>query len=65
MNAKPLLLCLLLLVAVSSPSQAQNYRAAQAYLADFEKNERFISESLVAHSASLINGRKHRGRRPL
>ncbi len=58
MNAKPLLLCLLLLVAVSSPSQAQNYRTAQAYLADFEKNERFISESLVAHSASLINGEK-------
>jgi len=59
MNANTTLTCcFLLLLSVQPRLQSQNFRNAEAYLSDFGKNERYITESLVAYSSSLINGEK-------
>lgn len=51
----------LLFVLVFLPSmatQAQNYRNAEAYISNFEKNESYVIESLIEYSSSLINNDK-------
>ncbi|MBP8157979.1 MAG: hypothetical protein KAX93_06350 [Flavobacterium sp.] len=56
MDSKHLLLNLLLVFfsLQSVRVNAQNYRNAQAYIDDFEKNESYVNEYLIEYSSSII-----------
>ncbi len=51
-------LLLFFLFSQSSSLQSQNYRTAEAYISDFEKNESYVIQSLTEYSSAIINDDK-------
>lgn len=60
MDSKHLLIKLFLVFfsLQSVKISSQNYRNAQAYIDDFEKNESYVNEYLIEYSSSIIYGYK-------
>lgn len=57
MNSKSIILSFLIAVTLLKVelSQSQTYRTPKAYIADFEKNEDYVKQSLTDYSSAVIN----------